>query len=370
MTDVNLLLVDDLEDNLIALEALIRAPGRRIFTARSGDAALSLMLEHEFALAILDVQMPAMDGFELAELMRGTERTRAIPIVFVTAAGRELNYSFRGYDAGAVDVLYKPLDPQPVRSKVAVFVELARQRQALQAAQDELQRAVTMRDDFMSMVSHELRNPLNTVCLQAQLRRRMLEAPAAPDRDAMMKMVVRDERQIRSMIRLLDDMLDVARLRNGRLTVVPAPFDLAGLARRAAEAIGEQARSSGVEVDVEAPAQLLVNGDEFRIEQIVINLLTNALRYGDGTSIALVVGSEPGAACVTVRDHGPGIPVEDQHRIFEQFERAGDRSKAPGLGLGLYISRKIAQAHDGSLDVHSAPGEGTAFLLRLPVPSA
>src|SRR4051794_21757556 len=126
--DINVLLVDDLQENLVALEALIRQPGRRIFTARSGEEALSLMLEHAFALAILDVQMPSMNGFELAELMRGTERTRGIPIVFVSAGGRELNYAFRGYESGAVDFLYKPLDPHAVRSKVTVFVDLFRQR--------------------------------------------------------------------------------------------------------------------------------------------------------------------------------------------------------------------------------------------------
>src|SRR5690606_27850565 len=152
----------------------------RIHMARSGEQALSLMLEHAFALAIVDVQMPAMNGFELAELMRGTERTRSIPIVFVSAAGRELNYAFRGYERGAVDFLHKPLDPMAVRSKVNVFTDLFRQRQQLQEAQQDLERAVKMRDDFMSMVSHELRNPLNSLYLQAQLRRKMLSS-GAPD---------------------------------------------------------------------------------------------------------------------------------------------------------------------------------------------
>ncbi|RYY95027.1 MAG: response regulator, partial [Comamonadaceae bacterium] len=205
--DVNVLLVDDLQENLVALEALIRQPDRRIHTARSGDEALSLMLEHPFALAILDVQMPSMNGFELAELMRGTERTRGIPIVFVSAAGREQNYAFRGYESGAVDFLYKPLDPHAVRSKVNVFLDLYRQRLELVCMQQELERAVRMRDDFMSMVSHELRNPLNTLYLQAQLRKRMAAAGKLPDPAAFEQLVLRDEQQIRSMIRLLDDMI-------------------------------------------------------------------------------------------------------------------------------------------------------------------
>jgi signal transduction histidine kinase len=369
--DVNVLLVDDLQENLVALEALIRQPGRRIFTARSGEDALSLMIEHPFALAILDVQMPSMNGFELAELMRGTERTRTIPIVFVSAAGRELNYAFRGYESGAVDFLYKPLDPMAVRSKVSVFVELFRQRQELQAAKADLQRAVSMRDDFMSMIAHELRNPLNSVYLQAQLRRRMLSGPKLPDSDAMLKMVERDERQIRSMVRLLDDMLDVSRARTGRLAMAPATFDLAASTREVVEAIREQATNAGVAITLAAPENLPLVGDEFRIEQVITNLLTNALRYGKGKPVAVAVGlreQEP-EAFVSVRDQGMGVAPQDQERIFEQFERAEGSNQVPGLGLGLYIARQIAQAHQGRLEVRSTRGEGAEFVLSLPLPA-
>ena len=355
---INLLLVDDLQENLVALEALIRAPGRRIFTARSGDEALSLMLEHSFALAIIDVQMPSMNGFELAELMRGTERTRAIPIVFVSAAGNELNYAFRGYESGAVDFLHKPLDPHTVRSKVNVFVELARQRQELQEAKAQLQRAVSMRDDFMSMIAHELRNPLNSVYLQAQLRRKMVGGPKQPDAQAMLRMVERDERQIRSMVRLLDDMLDVSRARTGKLTIVPAPFDLVASAQVVVEAIQEQGKATGVQVTLSAPPTLEIVGDEFRIEQVITNLLTNALRYGQGKPVAVAVGvrEEVPEAFVSVRDQGMGIAAADQERIFEQFERTEGAAQVAGLGLGLYIARQIAQAHHGRLEVRSAPG--------------
>lgn len=371
--DVNVLLVDDLQENLLALEALVRQPGRRIFTATAGEQALSLMLEHPFALAILDVQMPSMNGFELAELMRGTERTRAIPIVFVSAAGRDQNYAFRGYESGAVDFFYKPLDPHTVRSKVNVFVELARHRLELQAAQEELQRAVTMRDDFSSMVSHELRNPLNSVYLQAQLRRKMLEAPTPVSREAMLRLLDRDEHQIRSMIRLLDDMLDVSRVRTGRLAMVRESFDLAELARRAVEAINEHASVAGSAVSavsVEAPDALPVEGDAFRIEQVITNLLTNALRYGLGRPVSVQVRRHEGQACVAVRDHGIGIAPADQERIFEQFERAQGAQQVPGLGLGLFITRQIVQAHDGRIELRSQPGEGSEFILHLPLPPA
>jgi signal transduction histidine kinase len=365
MPPVKLLIVDDLRENLVALEALIRQDDREIHQARCGDEALTLMLEHEFALAILDVQMPGMSGLELAALMRGTERTRAIPIIFVSAGAKELNYAFRGYENGAVDFLYKPLDPHAVRSKVAVFVEIHRQRLQLQETQAELQRAIEMRDDFVSMVSHELRTPLNTLYLQTQLRRRMASG-AQLSAVQLQAMVERDEAQIRNMVRLIDDMLDVSRLRKGTLAIQPGNADLALLVKRVVESYADQAASVGCPIQLEAPASLPGVWDEFRIEQVVANLLTNAMRYGGGKPVHVSVVSTGPDAEVIVQDQGIGIAPQDQARIFEQFERAGGKHVAPGLGLGLYITRQIVEAHGGTISVQSSPGEGSQFTVRLP----
>lgn len=366
---VTLLLVDDLPENLVALEALVRGPGRRVLRAGSGEEALDLMLEHEVALAILDVQMPGMDGYELAELMRGTARTRHIPIVFVTAAGTGPGAAFRGYDAGAVDFLPKPLEPRIVRSKVDVFVDLARQRLHLERVQAELQRAVRMRDDFMSMISHELRNPLNSLFLQVQLRRRMADSGQIPPLETFRQMVERDEKQVRSMVRLLDDILDVARARTGRLSMQPGPMDLAQVARRCVESMAEPARAAGVQLGLQAPDSLPYVGDAQRLEQVLLNLLTNALRYGAAQPVEVVLRSHDGEACLSVRDHGPGIAPDDQDRIFGQFERAAGTEGTPGLGLGLYISRQIVQAHGGRLALRSSPGAGAEFMVCLPLPA-
>ena len=386
-----LLIVDDLPENLLALDALMRGRGRVVFQATSAEAALALMLEHEFALAILDVQMPGMNGFELAEMMRGTERTRHIPIIFVSAAGREMNYAFKGYESGAVDFLQKPLDAYVVASKVNVFVDLHRHRKALkhemealaaahreqaelvdklQVAQGDLERSVRMRDDFMSMVSHELRTPLNTLYLETQVRKMHLGkgnlVPFAPDK--LPAMIERDQRQIQNMVRLIDDMLDVSRLRSGSLSIRPKPFDLAALARRVVDSLVNQAEASGSHIELDAPTVIDGLWDEFRIEQVLTNLLTNAMRYGRGNPVKVTVQMVDGQAQMTVRDQGIGIAAPDQARIFEQFERTDDsRKHAAGLGLGLYITREIVIAHSGTIEVESTPGEGSLFRVTLPL---
>ncbi|WP_218508389.1 hybrid sensor histidine kinase/response regulator [Variovorax sp. dw_308] len=388
-----LLLVDDLPENLLALDALVRGEGRTVFQASSADAALALMLEHEFALAILDVQMPGMNGFELAEMMRGTERTRHIPIIFVSAAGSELNYAFKGYESGAVDFLQKPLDGHVVQSKVSVFVDLYRHRKALrremdalaashrqteqlvkqlQAAQCELERAVRMRDDFMSMVSHELRTPLNTLYLETQVRKLHLSrGNSAPfEAERLPAMIERDQRQIQNMVRLIDDMLDVSRLRSGSLSIQPKPVDAAALARRVVESLAQQAEAAGCVITLGAPLAVHGAWDEFRIEQVLTNLLTNAMRYGAGKPVAVTVAASDGRAHIKVRDNGLGIAVVDQERIFGQFERTeSSRKQAPGLGLGLYIARQIVHAHGGEILVESTPGQGACFTVVLPLQS-
>ncbi len=389
--ETKLLIVDDLEENLIALEALIRDPGRRVYQARSGDEALALMLEHEFALAVLDVQMPGMNGFELAELMRGTERTRTIPIIFVSAAGRELNYAFQGYESGAVDFLHKPLDAHMVRSKVSIFVELYhgrmalrremealaamhREQQALVAelreARADLERAVRMRDDFMSMVSHELRTPLNTLYLETQVRKMHLARGHmfffTPER--LKETAERDQRQIQAMVRLIDDLLDVTRMRNGRLSMSPQAFDLSAMAARVVAALAQQAEAAGTAIHLEAPEPLTGVWDEFRLEQVLTNLLTNALRYGGGKPVDVRVALRGEEAVMSVRDRGIGIAPEDQARIFQQFERAesGRREVASGLGLGLFITQQIVQGHGGRIELESTPGDGSTFRVVLP----
>ena len=385
-----LLIVDDLPENLLALEALIKREDREVYKALSADEALSLLLQHEFALAILDVQMPGMNGFELAELMRGTEKTKSIPIVFVSAAGREMNYAFKGYESGAVDFLHKPLDIHAVKSKVNVFVDLYRQRTAiklqvealeqsrreqeallkqLQATQGELEQAVRMRDDFMSIVAHELRTPLNGLILETQLRKMHLarDNAAAFALDKMQAMVDRDERQIKSLIRLIEDMLDVSRIRTGKLSIRTSRFDLVKLVNDLLHNFAAQVEAAEASVSFTGDRSVEGDWDEFRIEQVVSNLLTNALRYGGKSLVEVRVYARDGQAFIEVQDRGIGISEENQQRIFQQFERVSAKTVVAGLGLGLFISEQIVAAHGGSISVESAINQGALFRVCLPL---
>ncbi|AWA39643.1 hybrid sensor histidine kinase/response regulator [Pseudomonas fluorescens] len=385
-----LLIVDDLPENLLALEALIKREDRTVYKALSADEALSLLLQHEFAMAILDVQMPGMNGFELAELMRGTEKTKNIPIIFVSAAGRELNYAFKGYESGAVDFLHKPLDIHAVKSKVNVFVDLYRQSKAmkqqvealeqsrreqeallqqLQRTQGELEQAVRMRDDFMSIVAHEVRTPLNGLILETQLRKMHLarDNAAAFTLDKMHAMVDRDERQIKSLIRLIEDMLDVSRIRTGKLSIRPTRFNLAQLVSNVLQNFAQQIEAAETEVSFTAAEPVEGHWDEFRIEQVVSNLLTNALRYGGKSPIQVRVYRQGNEARVEVQDQGIGISEENQKRIFQQFERVSAKTVVAGLGLGLFISEQIVAAHGGSIVVESKINEGALFRVCLPL---
>ena len=383
--NAKLLIVDDLSENLVALDAVIRQEGRTVFRASSGEEALALLLDHEFAMAILDVQMPGMNGFELAALMRGTEKTRHIPIVFVTAAGKESNYAFKGYETGAVDFLYKPLDVQAVQSKVNVFVELYRQRveirrqvaaleksrkeqetllAQLQTAQQELQKAVCMRDEFMSVVGNELLTPLNTLFLETQQRKLELERgnTAMFEPAGLARIFAGDQQQIQRMVELIDDIVDVSRIRSKELSIRARPTELTAVVRRAVEQVAGEAAGADISVHTEGePIQ--GHWDEFRIEQVMVNLLRNALHHGEGEPVEVGLGSLPGgSARIEVRSQGKGMSAQDQQRILEQFERVPN-----SLGLGLYISRQLVEAHGGTLDWRAHESQGSKFMVTLPL---
>jgi two-component system sensor histidine kinase/response regulator len=357
MTDdvvVKFLLVDDTDENLVALSALLRREGLELLTARSGAAALELLLVHDVALAILDVQMPEMNGLELAELMRGMERTRHVPIIFLTAGGRDPQRVFQGYEAGAVDFLFKPIDPHVLRSKADIFFQLHRQKA-------ELAHNLRMNEMFVGILGHDLRNPLNSIVTGAHLLGRQLtdEGP----RRTLGRMASSAAR----MKDMIEQLMDLTRARlAGGVGFVRAhrPVDLAELVQRAADELRPVAADR--EISVAATGDCRTFGDAPRLLQVFSNLLSNAVQHGaGGSSISVVVEGRGDDVVVRVQNQG-AIPREILPKIFDPFRGARAASGARGLGLGLFISQQIVKAHGGTIDVRSTDDDGTTFSLVFP----
>ena len=528
MLPVSILLVDDRPENLQALRAILGdQPGYELVEAASADAALRELLKRDFALVLLDAFLPGIDGFEVARLMKEREKTRDVPIIFLTAAGIDDELLRRAYEVGAADYLIKPVSPEMVRAKAAVFADLARKsallreqsarlqeaerreqaievaelkmaserryrqlaeaipqivwralpdgqmeywnhrwfeytggeegmssenawgflhpddrekciaawsislrdgtqfqcecrilrrdgtyrwhlRRALpersrdgelvawlgtdtdiddrkraddersellvreraarfeaEAAQKraaelyvEAREAVRLRDDFLTVAAHELRTPLTTLRLQAQQLARGTQA-----NDTSRSLL----RSVDRLCRLVDQLLDVSRLAGGKVQLQLEKADLRGIVKETAARLGDEAQRSGCSISVTDGEPVMAELDPLRMEQVVANLITNAIKYGRGKPIELGIHVDRGHAKLTVRDHGIGVAHEEQARIFERFARAVSVREYGGLGLGLFISKQIVDAHGGSIHVDSAPGEGATFVVDLPV---
>ncbi len=374
---LKILLVDDLEENLLALKSLLQPEEAEILTARSGEAALELMLTHEFALALLDVQMPGMDGFELAEIMRSTEKTRSIPIIFVTAAGNDIQRVFQGYESGAVDFLHKPLFPKIVLSKVRVFLSLEKQRKLLeeklekiQETEKNLQNALKTRDEFLSICSHELNTPLTSLKMHLQIlnkREEKFGPEVAFSQENIHKFLNNAEKGVERIIHLVNDMLDISRVSTGRLSLRIEEADLSKLTTETVERHMPFLSMANCELSLKIEKNVMVKIDRFRIEQVITNLITNAAKYAAECPVMVTLKTENGKAILTVGDKGPGISELNQKKIFERFERVDSNATVGGLGLGLYISKEIMELHKGHIYVRSAAGQGSEFIVELPL---
>ena len=358
---VKCLLVDDLEENLLALAALLRRQDVEILTARSGSEALELLLVHDVALALLDVQMPEMDGFELAELMRGSERTRQVPIIFITAGARDQHRVFKGYESGAVDFLFKPIEPHILQNKADVFFQLHRHK--LQLAHELREKTETLRLNEMltAVLSHDLRSPLNAVLTCALLiQRRSTE-------EAVQETAGRILSSGRRMSRMIEDMLDMARARlAGGIPLQREPADLGALVDRVVSEI--QAAYPGRKIEVAQAGDLGGNWDGERLAQVASNLLGNALQHGDASGAVRVTvdGTRSDAVLIKVENSGT-IPPDLLPQLFDPFRGARRQTgRTEGLGLGLYIVQQIVRAHGGSVDVQSGNDNRTAFVVRIP----
>jgi signal transduction histidine kinase len=305
--------------------------------------------------------MPEMDGFEVAELVRGSERTREVPIVFITAGAHDQTRVFKGYETGAVDFLHKPVDPGILRNKASVFFELHRRKQRIARELSEREEALRLNEMFMAVLGHDLRSPLSAVRMGVELLQRS-------STDANVREISgRIHSSTTHMVGLIEDLLDVARARkNDGLPVDRSDCDAGEIAMRVVQEL--RLLYPGRAVELSAVGNARGHWDAARLRQLLTNIAGNALRHGSpGAQVRMSVdGTRPERVDVTVRNGGQ-IPAETMETLFDPF-RASSRfgRRHEGLGLGLYIARQIAQAHGGSVELRSNPVEGVVSTVSLP----
>jgi len=368
------LMVDDHPANLLSLEAILEPVGCELVAARSGEEALRHIMQREFAVILMDAQMPGLDGFETTKLIKGRESSRHIPIIFITALDRDEVHVFRGYEHGAVDYLVKPVNPDILRSKVTVFVELHLLRERVRAQGELLQAerialaqahaAVRAREDVLAIVSHDLGNPIAAIDALAELVARRGFALGDPQLN---KLAERQHTSVAKMKRLVADLLEASRIESGNMSLQKSEQEVLALVSQVTEVMlplaaeKEQTLTCDVHTDVSG---VCCDGD--RIYQVLANLVGNAIKFAPRCA-TITITTRRGAAGIlfTVQDNGPGIDSADLPRLFEKYWRPIGVKRA-GVGLGLAIAKGIVDAHGGRIWAESGPGQGSRFSFSLP----
>ena len=396
---INILIVDDEPKNLTVLETVLDDPTYRLVLAESADKALLALVAEEFALLILDIRMPGMTGFELAQIIKERKKTARVPIIFLTAYYNEDQHVLAGYDTGAVDYLHKPVNAAILRSKVAVFAELYRKSREVDQANRALCAEVTERrrgeeqlrelnetlerrvkerteslldadrrkDEFLATLAHELRNPLAPVRNAVAFMHR--KGQAVPELQWARDVI---DRQTQVLVRLIDDLMDMSRINQGRLELHREPADLEKLVMAAVETSRPLIDEMGHTLAVTLPSRpVVVDADLIRLPQVFLNLLNNAAKYTErGGQIDVRVELQGSDVVVVVTDTGIGIPADKLPTIFEMFsqvEGALSRSRG-GLGIGLHLVERLVALHEGRIEARSGgPGQGSAFVVHLPI---
>ncbi len=378
------LLVDDRPDNLLAVRAVLEPLGLDLVEAASGEEALRPLLAGEFALIILDVQMPVLDGFETARLIRGRERTRYVPIIFLTAISGEPEHYQRGYESGAVDYVYKPFEPEILRAKVSVFSELWTRGATIEAQREQLAGRLAELDDahaglaaqavelersnaalerFAEVVGVELREPLHTVAGLLDLLDDRHTGTLSDEGRTLLARALAGTDRARSIV---GSLLDYARASTGELQRDRLPL---------AEVLAEAEAETGPQL-AEAKAEVVANGlplvagDRRQLVELLTQLLDNAARYRGVAPPVVTVSAEivPGGVRVNVADTGPGVPETELPRHFTAFARPvpAATTSERGAGLGLALCRRIVERHGGMIWAERGADGGLVVCFELP----
>ncbi|MGI4805406.1 MAG: hybrid sensor histidine kinase/response regulator [Janthinobacterium lividum] len=367
-----ILIVDDKPENLIALKRILEKHHYEVDSALSGEDALKKVLKNNYDLILLDVQMPGLDGFEVAESISGYSKTKDIPIIFLSAVNVNKQFISKGYASGGRDYMVKPFDPDVLILKIKTFIKLYEQTVSLQNMQQVLveeiefrKQAERIKDEFITMASHELKTPLTSIKGYMQMVERSFDRDLKEDAK---KYLERTRQQLEKLNILIDDLLDTSKIASGKLDFRNTVFEIDPVVDNAVDIVQQTYPSHTILKT--GKAELKIFGDQLRIEQVILNYLTNAIKYSPNSSeilfdVSLLSGDE---IMINITDSGIGIPKDKQADLFTKFYRVEETSnRFQGLGMGLYICAEIIKRHHGRYGVDSEPGKGSSFYFTLPV---
>ena len=366
-----ILIVDDAPENIISLKKVLEVNGFEVDTASSGEEALKKILKNSYVLIILDVQMPEMDGFEVAEAISGYSKAKETAIIFLSAASANVNLITRGYSSGGLDYISKPVDMNILLLKVKTFYRIYEQSRDLNEMQTKLLEEIEFRkeaerkkDEFISIASHELKTPMTSIKGYIQLLERSLNKE---DLETTRIRLHKVQNQVEKLNLLVADLLDISKIESGKLKFNKKYFSFDKILDHVIE-IMQQANPE-VKFIKKGGIDTEIFGDEMRIEQVIINFMTNAIKYApDSDEVHLTAERRGDEIYFSVRDFGIGMAKEHQQQIFDKFYRVEETSERfQGLGIGLYICQEIIERHEGKIGVNSEPDEGSEFYFTIPL---
>lgn len=397
---IKILLVDDNENNLLSMEVVLENEKYAFYKATSGREALRILLkEEDFSLILLDVKMPIMDGYETAALIYQRDKLRHIPIIFITAHDYEEAAIFKGYEAGAVDFIRKPFNPEMLRSKVTVFTDLYRKNQLLQRQEEKLQainqdliqlnqgleqrvleRTIELeglnqelkelnlsKDKFLSVISHDLRNPLTSLLASSENLSRDAEK-LKPEQIKMFADII--NRTSHKILDQLNELVEWAKEQREKTSFTPQDLNLQQFVNESLDLLRENARQKEIMLENLVDDDLFIHADALMFRSVLQNLVTNAIKYtpaGGGKVVVTAVAME-GMIEICIRDNGIGMSGPTREMLFGQASAASllGTSKEKGTGLGLLLVKDFVATHGGTIRVESELNEGTCFLFTMP----